>query len=140
MMIPTVSVSLLLWASTVGPRHRQEFSTQIVDVVAGQLLDVVPGRRSAGPMGWLANQGKDWRDQVVFATLDLSGPYRKVFNLMVPSAVQVADPFHVVKVANTKLDECRRRVQNETLGHRGHKTDSPLPVPASFDQGRGATG
>jgi transposase len=42
---------------------------------------------------------------------------------MVPDAIQVADPFHVVKLANTKLDECRRRVQNETMGHRGHKTD-----------------
>ena len=28
-----------------------------------------------------------------------------------------------VKLANSKLDECRRRVQNETLGHRGHKHD-----------------
>ena len=28
-----------------------------------------------------------------------------------------------IKLANTKLDECRRRVQNETLGHRGHKHD-----------------
>jgi len=27
--------------------------------------------------------------------------------------------------ANSKLDECRRRVQNETLGHRGRK-DDPL--------------
>jgi transposase len=26
-------------------------------------------------------------------------------------------------LANTKLDECRRRVQNETLGHRGYKSD-----------------
>ena len=43
--------------------------------------------------------------------------------MMVPDAIQVADPFHVVKLANTKLDECRRRVQNETLGHRGHKSD-----------------
>ncbi len=58
-----------------------------------------------------------------FATLDLSGPYRKVFTVIVPDAVQVADPFHVVKLANTKLDECRRRVQNETMGHRGHKAD-----------------
>ena len=44
---------------------------------------------------------------------------------MLPDAVQVADPFHLVKLANPKLDECRRRVQNETLGHRGHK-DDPL--------------
>ncbi|MCB9415677.1 MAG: transposase, partial [Actinobacteria bacterium] len=27
--------------------------------------------------------------------------------------------------ANSRLDECRRRVQNETLGHRGRK-DDPL--------------
>ena len=42
---------------------------------------------------------------------------------MLPDAVQVADPFHVVRAANTALDECRRRVQNETLGHRGRKAD-----------------
>jgi transposase len=107
----------------IGPWHRQEFSTQIVDVGCGQLLDVVLGRSSAGPMAWLAEQGKPWRDQVRFATLDLSGPYRRVFTLMLPDAVQVADPFHLVKLANSKLDECRRRVQNETMGHRGHKAD-----------------
>jgi hypothetical protein len=45
-----------------------------------------------------------------------------VFNLMVPDAVQVADPFHVVKVANSKLDECRRRaVSAATLD--GHEDD-----------------
>jgi transposase len=38
---------------------------------------------------------------------------------------QVADPFHLVKLANTKLDECRRRVQNDAVGHRGRK-DDPL--------------
>ena len=26
-------------------------------------------------------------------------------------------------LANHKLDECRRRVQNATMGHRGHKSD-----------------
>jgi transposase len=44
---------------------------------------------------------------------------------MLPDAVQVADPFHVVKFANTAPDECRRRVQNETLGHCGRR-DDPL--------------
>ncbi len=42
---------------------------------------------------------------------------------MLPGATQIADPFHLVKLANSKLDECRRRVQNETLGHRGRKHD-----------------
>jgi transposase len=45
----------------------------------------------------------------------LSGPYRSVFDTMLPDAIQVADPFHVIKLANTKVDETRRRVQNETM-------------------------
>ena len=99
----------------LGPYHRQHFSTQMVNVRAGQLLDVVPGRGSAEPMAWLANQGPAFRSRIEFGTLDLSGPYRRVFEIMVPGATLVADPFHVCKLANTKLDECRRRVQNETL-------------------------
>ncbi len=107
----------------IGPFHHRHFSTQLVDVRAGQLLDVVPGRGSPEPMGWLAERGRDFRDRIEFGTLDLSGPYRHVFEVMVPNATLVADPFHVTKLANTKLDECRRRVQNETLGHRGRKSD-----------------
>ncbi len=42
---------------------------------------------------------------------------------MLPDVTQIADPFHVVKLAGTKLDEVRRRVQNETMGHRGRKHD-----------------
>jgi len=109
----------------VGPRHRQRWSTSIVDVRAGRLLDVVPGRSSAEPCAWLAERSDEWRANIGWATLDLSGPYRAVFDTMLPDAIQVADPFHVVKLANQKLDECRRRVQNETLGHRGRK-DDPL--------------
>jgi transposase len=107
----------------LGSFHRQQFSTQLVDVRRGQLLDVVPGRSSVEPMAWLAEQGRGFRDGIEYGTIDLSGPYRRVFELMVPNATLVADPFHVAKLANTKLDECRRRVQNETLGHRGRKSD-----------------
>jgi len=109
----------------IGEWRRQQWTTQIVDVGAGQLLDVVEGRTATGPITWLQRQSSEWRAGVRWATLDLSGPYRKAFNTMLPDAVQVADPFHLVKLANHKLDECRRRVQNETLGHRGRK-DSPL--------------
>ena len=42
----------------LGPYHRQRFSTQLVDVRRGQLLDIVPGRSGAGPMAWLAEQGQ----------------------------------------------------------------------------------
>ena len=62
-------------------------------------------------MVWLAKNGKAWRDQVRFATLDLSGPYRRVFTLMTPDAVQVADPFHLVKVRH-EAPCIRRRVRD----------------------------
>jgi transposase len=45
-----------------------------------------------------------------------------------PDARLVADKFHVVRHMTTKLDECRRRVQNETLGHRGRKNDPQFRV------------
>ena len=48
---------------------------------------------------------------------------------MLPDAVQVADPFHVVRVANKALDECRRRVQNETARPSGPQDRSALPRP-----------
>jgi hypothetical protein len=106
-----------------GPYRRQLWSTQIVDVTAGQLLDIVPGRDAVEPCRWFAAQPEGWRAGIAWATLDLSASYRTVFDTMVPDAVQVADPFHVVRVANTALDECRRRVQNEVIGHRGRRPD-----------------
>jgi transposase len=109
----------------LGEFGRQYFSTSIVDVRAGKLLDVVEGRSGVKPCEWLAARDDQWRANIEYATLDLSGPYRAVFDTMLPDAVQVADPFHVVKLANHKLDECRRRVQNDTMGHRGRK-DDPL--------------
>lgn len=107
----------------VGPWRTKAWSTSIVDTRAGRLLDVIPGRTAAGACAWFDRRPQAWRDAIEWATLDLSGPYRLVFNTMLPDATQVADPFHVIKLANERLDEVRRRVQNETLGHRGRKSD-----------------
>src|SRR5215211_1534605 len=40
-----------------------------------------------------------------------------------PDAVAVMDPFHVARQADDALDRCRRRVQQDTRGHRGRKGD-----------------
>jgi transposase len=107
----------------LGRFRTRMWSTQIVDVARRQLLDVVPGRDAAGACAWFDGRSDDWLAEIRWATLDLSGPYRSVFDTMLPHAVQIADPFHLVKLANTALDEVRRRVQQELLGHRGHKHD-----------------
>ena len=108
-----------------GPFRERLWSTQIVDVRGGQLLDVVEGRDGHTAAEWFDQQPDEWLDEIVWAALDLSASYRKVYDTMLPDALQVADPFHVVQLANRMLDEVRRRVQNETLGHRGRK-DDPL--------------
>lgn len=107
----------------VGAFRTPTFSTQLVDVEAGQLLDVVEGRKAEEPKAWLENRGEAWLSAVRYATLDLSATYKSVFDATVPHAVQVADPFHVVKHATFQLDQCRRRVQQELIGHRGRKGD-----------------
>ncbi len=40
-----------------------------------------------------------------------------------PDAVAVMDPFHVVRLADHALDQCRRRVQQDLFGRRGMKND-----------------
>ena len=122
--VEALGVDEVLFAR-LGRWRTQAWSTSIVDVAAGQLLDVIEGRSSAGLCEWLAAMPDAWRDAIRWAVLDLSGPWRLAFDTMLPDAAQVADPFHLVKLANQRLDEVRRRVQNETLGHRGHK-DDPL--------------
>ena len=45
-----------------GPFKRRAWSTQVVDVARGQLLDVVPGRDAASTCAWFAEQPVEWCD------------------------------------------------------------------------------
>ena len=46
-----------------------------------------------GPCRWLEPpEARPGWTTIVWATLDLSGPYRAVFDTMLPDAVQIADP------------------------------------------------
>ena len=106
-----------------GRYRRQHWGTTIVDTRRGVLLDIVPGRSAEGPTRWIRARSSRWRQQVQWGVMDLSGPYRKTFTDALPHARQVADPFHVIRLANSTIDDVRRRVQNETTGGRGTKHD-----------------
>lgn len=54
---------------------------------------------------------------------DLAGSFRTGLFPHLDHARRVADPFHVVRVADRCLNTVRRRVQNEALGHRGRRHD-----------------
>ena len=68
-----------------GPRHRKQWSTQIVDARNGTLLDIVAGRDSAGPARWLADRPVEWKTRVQWGVMDLSGPYKSCLLYTSPS-------------------------------------------------------
>jgi transposase len=45
------------------------------------------------------------------------------------------DPFHVVRLAGQAMDDCRRRVQQDTCGHRGHTGDPLYGVRRTLNTG-----
>lgn len=52
-----------------------------------------------------------------------------------PDAVAVMDPFHVVRLAGDALDQCRRREQQATCGHRGRQGDPLYAAPRTLHTG-----
>ena len=90
--------------------------------MGGQLLDIVPGRDAQAPLGWLLDQPSAWRGGINWGVLDLSGAYRRSFEVALPQVGGVADPFYVVGLANNSIDEVRHRIPNDTLGQRAAKT------------------
>ena len=59
------------------------------------------------------------------ATLDPFQGYKNAIDDQLQDAASVLDAFHIVKLAGDALDEVRRRVQQDTTGHRG-RTGDPL--------------
>ena len=57
------------------------------------------------------------------AALDPFAGYKTAIDDKLDDAVAVLDAFHVVKLGTAAVDEVRRRVQQDTFGHRGRKGD-----------------
>lgn len=86
-----------------------------------RLLDLVPGRSGKAYQDWLDARGQSFRSGVTVATLDPFHGYKNAIDERLEDARAVLDAFHVVKLANQAVDDVRRRVQQDTLGHRGRK-------------------
>jgi hypothetical protein len=114
-----------------GGRGPKEL-TGMVDLTRDQhgrsrarLLDLVPGRSGQAYRTWLTDRGEAFRAGVAIATLDPFRGYKNAIDDQLDDARAVLDAFHVVKLATQVVDEVRRRVQQDTRGHRGHR-DDPL--------------
>ena len=104
------------------------FVTGLVDLApaAGgpaRLLDVVEGRSGQVVTTWLDQRGPDWCRRVKVAALDPFRGYERALRAGLPDAAVVPGAFHAVRLAQAAVDDVRRRVQQDTLGHRGRKGD-----------------
>lgn len=108
---------------TATPSHPTLYATGLVDLEAHILIDMVRGNSASDLRKWLGRQDESWLAGITVVTTDLAESYRAGLDPHLAHATRVADPFHVVRVANRCVDKVRRRVQQETLDHRGRKRD-----------------
>ncbi|MET4096679.1 transposase [Arthrobacter sp. UYCu712] len=91
--------------------------------VLARLLDLVPGRSGKAYADWLKARGAGFTAGIKTAALDPFRGYANAIRDELPEAITVLDAFHVVKPGSTMVDEVRRRIQQDTLGHLGRKGD-----------------
>ncbi|AEG43902.1 transposase IS204/IS1001/IS1096/IS1165 family protein [Isoptericola variabilis 225] len=91
--------------------------------VRARLLDLVPGRSKKAYADWLSERGPHFRAGIDVAALDPFGGYKAAIDDQLADATAVLDAFHIVRLGTQVVDEVRRRVQQDTTGHRGRKGD-----------------
>ncbi|NLU13868.1 MAG: ISL3 family transposase [Gammaproteobacteria bacterium] len=125
--VTVLGVDEHVWRHT---RRGDKYVTIVVDLTlvrnktgSSRLLAVLEGRSKQAFKQRLNNRPKTWRDQIESIAMDGFTGFKSAAQEALPRAQTVLDPFHVVRWASSMLDDCRRRVQQDTLGRRGRKND-----------------
>ncbi|MFR1472343.1 MAG: ISL3 family transposase [Actinomyces urogenitalis] len=126
--VQVLGVDEHVWHHRDPRRRGPKELTGMVDLARGshptaRLLDLVPGRSGKAYRDWLDERGDEFRKRVEIATLDPFQGYKNAIDDQHEDATCVLDAFHIVKLAGAAVDDVRRRIQQETLGHRGRKGD-----------------
>ena len=104
-------------------RRRTQMATTFVDLDRGRLLDVTPGRSGQVVREWVESQPIWWADRIDVAAIDAFRGYATAISDVLPTATLVIDHFHAIRLASEAVNDVRRRVQQDQLGHRGRKMD-----------------
>ena len=125
--VKVIGVDEHVWRHT---RRGDKYVTVIIDLTGvrdgtgpARLLDMVEGRTKHAFKQWLSQRPESWRQSVEVVAMDGFTGFKTATSEELPDAVAVMDPFHVVHLGAEALDECRRRIQQDTCGRRGHKGD-----------------
>jgi len=125
--VAVIGVDEHCWRHT---RRGDKYVTVVIDLTPvregtgpARLLDMVEGRSKKVFAAWLQARPQAWRDGIEVVAMDGFTGFKTAAVEALPGAVEVMDPFHVVRLAADALDQCRRRVQHDTLDRRGRKGD-----------------
>ncbi|WP_190264165.1 MULTISPECIES: ISL3 family transposase [Glutamicibacter] len=125
--VTAIGVDEHVWRHTRGG---DKYVTVVIDLTPlrdgtgpARLLDMVEGRSKQVFKTWLAERDQAWRDGVEVVAMDGFTGFKTAAEEELPEATAVMDPFHVVRLAGDAVEKCRRRVQQQVLGHRGRKED-----------------
>jgi len=146
--VEVLGVDEHIWHHAPRPGKGPKEQTGMVDLTSqpdhngqvrprARLLDLVPGRSGPAYAGWLSSRGEGFTRGVKIATLDPFRGYGNAIRDELEDAVAVLDAFHVVKLGLQAMDETRRRVQQEQLGHRGRKHDPLYKIRGALRAGPG---
>lgn len=125
--VEVLGVDEHVWRHT---RRGDRYVTVMIDLTPvrhrsgpARLVDVVPGRSKKVLKTWLSQRDQEWRGRVEVVAMDGFTGFKSAAGEELPQARAVMDPFHVVSLAASKLDECRRRIQRAITGRRGRAGD-----------------
>ncbi|MBG6181996.1 transposase [Arthrobacter sp. CAN_A1] len=121
--VKVIGVDEHVWRHT---RRGDKYVSVIIDLTPirdgtgpSRLLDMVEGRSKQVFATWLKARPQQWRDRIEVVAMDGFSGFKSAAAEELPEAVPVMDPFHVIRLAGEALDSCRRRVQQQSCGHRG---------------------
>jgi len=126
--VRVIGVDEHVWRHT---RRGDKYVTVIIDLTPvrdgtgpARLLDMVEGRSKQVFKTWLSERDETWRNAVEVVAMDgFTGFKTAAIEELADDVTVVMDPFHVVRLAGESLEQCRRRMQQQTLGHRGRAGD-----------------
>lgn len=125
--VSIIGVDEHVWRHT---SRGEKYVTVVIDLTPirdgtgpARLLDMVQGRSKNAFATWLAARDPAWRDGIEIVAMDGFTGFKTAAAEQLPDAVEVMDPFHVVKLAGDCLDTCRQRLQQAICGHRGRVGD-----------------
>jgi len=100
-----------------------EYVTVFVDLEQGRSVFITPGKSSETLSAFVADleQHRGQRDQIRQVSIDMSPAFIKGTREELPQADITFDPFHVVKIINTAVDNVRRQEVKEQDILKGYR-------------------